>query len=263
MGSSSIVFALIAVVIFLFGLWLGFRQGRAGAQIQLDEAKDEIRELRPKAEELAAAREREKAQAEKYAEMQSELKSVFGNLAAEALRGNTQSFLDIAKEQLGAKTDDARNTLEAKELAIKNLVDPLKETLGRLDEQTRAMELRRSGAYSEVRVLIESIQNTIPASLDALKKETAQLITALRAPKTRGNWGELQLKRCVEYAGMVQYCSFSEQVTARDEEDKMLRPDMTIQLPNGREIVVDAKTPLDAFLDAGGSVDPAAQKLTF
>ena len=263
MGSSSIVFALIAVVIFLFGLWLGFRQGRAGAQIQLDEAKDEIRELRPKAEELAAAREREKAQAEKYAEMQSELKSVFGNLAAEALRGNTQSFLDIAKEQLGAKTDDARNTLEAKELAIKNLVDPLKETLGRLDEQTRAMELRRSGAYSEVRVLIESIQNTIPASLDALKKETAQLITALRAPKTRGNWGELQLKRCVEYAGMVQYCSFSEQVTARDEEDKMLRPDMTIQLPNGREIVVDAKTPLDAFLDASGSVDPAAQKLRF
>ncbi len=263
MGSSSIVFALIAVVIFLFGLWLGFRQGRAGAQIQLDEAKDEIRELRPKAEELAAAREREKAQAEKYAEMQSELKSVFGNLAAEALRGNTQSFLDIAKEQLGAKTDDARNTLEAKELAIKNLVDPLKETLGRLDEQTRAMELRRSGAYSEVRVLIESIQNTIPASLDALKNETAQLITALRAPKTRGNWGELQLKRCVEYAGMVQYCSFSEQVTARDEEDKMLRPDMTIQLPNGREIVVDAKTPLDAFLDASGSVDPAAQKLRF
>jgi len=263
MGSSSIVFALIAVVIFLFGLWLGFRQGRAGAQIQLDEAKDEIRELRPKAEELAAAREREKAQAEKYAEMQSELKSVFGNLAAEALRGNTQSFLDIAKEQLGAKTDDARNTLEAKELAIKNLVDPLKETLGRLDEQTRAMELRRSGAYSEVRVLIESIQNTIPASLDALKKETAQLITALRAPKTRGNWGELQLKRCVEYAGMVQYCSFSEQVTARDEEDKMLRPDMTIQLPNGREIVVDAKTPLDAFLDASGSADPAAQKVRF
>jgi len=89
------------------------------------------------------------------------------------------------------------------------------------------------------------------------------LITALRAPKTRGNWGELQLKRCVEYAGMVQYCSFSEQVTARDEDDKMLRPDMTIQLPNGREIVVDAKTPLDAFLDATGATDPATQTLRF
>ena len=114
-----------------------------------------------------------------------------------------------------------------------------------------------------MKTLVENIKNTIPASLDALKNETAQFITALRAPKTRGNWGELQLKRCVEYAGMVQYCSFSEQVTARDEDDKLLRPDMTIQLPNGREIVVDAKTPLDAFLDAGGSADPATQKLRF
>jgi DNA recombination protein RmuC len=114
-----------------------------------------------------------------------------------------------------------------------------------------------------VKTLVENIQNSIPASLSALKNETAQLITALRAPKTRGNWGELQLKRCVEYAGMVQYCSFSEQVTTRDEDDKMLRPDMTIQLPNGREIVVDAKTPLDAFLDANGAADPAAQTLRF
>ena len=106
---------------------------------------------------------------------------------------------------------------------------------------------------AEVKTLVEWMQKSIPRSLDALKNETAQLISALRAPKTRGNWGELQLKRCVEYAGMVQYCSFSEQVTARDEDDKMLRPDMTIQLPNGREIVVDAKTPLDAFLDASGN----------
>jgi DNA recombination protein RmuC len=114
-----------------------------------------------------------------------------------------------------------------------------------------------------VETLVENMQNSIPASLNALKNETAQLITALRAPKTRGNWGELQLKRCVEYAGMVQYCSFSEQVTARDEDDKMLRPDMTIQLPNGREIVVDAKTPLDAFLDASGAPDAATQTLRF
>jgi len=132
-----------------------------------------------------------------------------------------------------------------------------------LNAQAQEMEKSRSGAYSEVKTLVENIQNSIPASLAALKNETAQLITALRAPKTRGNWGELQLKRCVEYAGMVQYCSFSEQVTARDEDDRMLRPDMTIQLPNGREIVVDAKTPLDAFLDASGAADPAAQTLRF
>jgi DNA recombination protein RmuC len=89
------------------------------------------------------------------------------------------------------------------------------------------------------------------------------LITALRAPKTRGNWGELQLKRCVEYAGMVQYCSFAEQISARDGDNNLLRPDMTIQLPNGRSIIVDAKTPLDAFLDSGDGADAAAQSLRF
>jgi DNA recombination protein RmuC len=143
------------------------------------------------------------------------------------------------------------------------MLDPLEKALKSLDEQSRAMETQRSGAYSKVETLVETMQSSIPASLDALKNETAQLITAMRAPKTRGNWGELQLKRCVEYAGMVQYCSFAEQVTARDEDEKMLRPDMTIQLPNGREIVVDAKTPLDCFLDAGSAPDAAAQTLRF
>ncbi len=222
MGNSAVVFALVAVAIFLLGLWLGFRHGRASVHtmIGLD---------------------------------------AFKGVAADALRANSESFLDLAKERLGGQTREAELTLEAKERAIKNLLDPLGAALKSLDEQTRAMEVQRSGAYSKVETLVENMQKSIPASLDALKNETAQLITALRAPKTRGNWGELQLKRCVEYAGMVQYCSFSEQVTARDEDDKMLRPDMTIQLPNGREIVVDAKTPLDAFLDAMGAPDAAAR----
>jgi len=195
--------------------------------------------------------------------MQADIEKVFGDIAAKALSANNQSFLTLAKQELGGQSDAAKQTLEAKELAIKNLLDPLGAALKSLDEQTRAMEVARSGAYSEVKTLVEGMQSSIPASLNALKTETAQLITALRAPKTRGNWGELQLKRCVEYAGMVQYCSFSEQVSARDEDDKMLRPDMTIQLPNGREIVVDAKTPLDAFLDASSVTDAATQALRF
>jgi DNA recombination protein RmuC len=238
-GNSAIVFALIAVAVFLLGLWLGFRQGRVGAQIQLD------------------------SEEKKYAQMQAGLDAAFKGAAADALRANTESFLTLAKQQLGGQAREAELTLEAKERAIKNMLDPLGAALKSLDEQARAMEMQRSGAYSKVETLVENMQKSIPASLDALKNETAQLITALRAPKTRGNWGELQLKRCVEYAGMVQYCSFSEQVTARDEDDKMLRPDMTIQLPNGREIVVDAKTPLDAFLDASGSPDASTQTLRF
>lgn len=214
-------------------------------------------------EKLARAEEREIAQEQKYTQMKADLDSAFANLAARALRENSASFLNLANEKLGAQSNEAKQTLEARELAIKNLVDPLGVALGKLDEQTRAMEVARSGAYSEVKALVNTMQNSIPASLDALKNETSQLISALRAPKTRGNWGELQLKRCVEYAGMIEYCSFSEQVSSRDEDDRLLRPDMTIQLPNGRTIIVDAKTPLDAFLDAGDGADPAAQALRF
>lgn len=274
MPTSTLLFALIAVALLLFGLWLGFRQGRAnekrlaeaseaGLRAQFEAAKIEIGELKPKAEELTRVQEQLRNEELKYAQMKTDLDAAFKAAAADALRANTQSFLAIAKQELGGQANEARLTLEAKETAIKNLLDPLGAALKSLDEQSRQMEVKRSGAYSEVKALVENIQNSIPASLDALKNETTQLISALRAPKTRGNWGELQLKRCVEYAGMVQYCSFSEQVTARDEDDKMLRPDMTIQLPNGREIVVDAKTPLDAFLDAGSAADPAAQALRF
>jgi DNA recombination protein RmuC len=262
-GSSGVAFSLIAIAIFLVGLWLGNKQARGSAQLLVDEAKNEIKELRPKAEELAATRQQLKNEQEKYMQMKADLDAAFKGAAADALRANTQSFLALARQELGGQAREAKQTLEAKELAIKNLVDPLGVALGKLDEQTRAMEVARSGAYSDVKAMVNTMQNSIPASLDALKNETSQLISALRAPKTRGNWGELQLRRCVEYAGMIEYCSFYEQVSARDEDARLLRPDLMIRLPNGREIIVDAKTPLDAFLDATGNDDPATQKVRF
>jgi DNA recombination protein RmuC len=275
---QSLIVAAIAVFAgVLLGYWLGksaaqaenrlLRERVAGLEKdhaeQAIEAKTLQNDITRLTGELGAAVANVTAEKNKFAQMQGDLEKAFGDLAAKALSANNQSFLTLAKQELGGQSAAAKQTLEAKELAIKNLLDPLGKALKSLDDQTREMEVKRSGAYSEVKILVENIQNSIPASLDALKNETAQLVTALRAPKTRGNWGELQLKRCVEYAGMVQYCSFSEQVTARDEADKMLRPDMTIQLPNGREIVVDAKTPLDAFLDASGNADPAMQKIRF
>lgn len=286
MGTAApILIALVAVALFLLGLWLGFRQGRAGGQSlleqkldgeaklaaarevalreQFESTKAEVAELKRKAEELTRVQEQLRNQETKYAEMKADLDTAFKGAASDALRANTQSFLTLAKQELGGQTNEAKLVLEAKELAIKNMLDPVDKALKSLDEQARAMEVQRSGAYAKVESLIEGMQKSIPASLDSLKIETAQLITALRAPKTRGNWGELQLKRCVEYAGMVQYCSFSAQVSARDEDEKILRPDMTIQLPNGREIVVDCKTPLDAFLDASGTTDVALQTLRF
>lgn len=273
----GICIGIAAVLALLIGIRLGKGSSMAQAKAQADRiasqeleiarlnglnssANEQTLQLR---ERIARAEEREIAQEQKYSQMKADLDKAFADLASKALRDNNASFLHLAEQKLGAQSNEANQTLAAKELAIKNLVDPLGIALKSLDEQTRAMETARSGAYSEVKTLVQTMQNSIPASLDALKNETSQLITALRAPKTRGNWGELQLKRCVEYAGMVQYCSFAEQTSTRTEDDRLLRPDMTIQLPNGREIVVDAKTPLDAFLDASGSIDPATQKVRF
>jgi DNA recombination protein RmuC len=280
-----IVGAAALFIGFLLGLWMGKSSARAATQAS---AQAEARLLREQiaslgAEKTAAAAEarqlqeavtrltgelesmktRVDAEQEKYAQMRTDIERVFGDVAARALSANNQSFLTLAKQELGAQNQAAKQTLEARETAIKNLIDPLGLTLKSLDAKTQEMEKARAGAYGELKTLVDSLGKSIPEGLNSLRNETSQLVAALRAPKTRGNWGELQLKRCVEYAGMVQYCSFSEQVTARDDDDKMLRPDMTIQMPNGREIVVDAKTPLDAFLDAAGSADPAAQKLRF
>jgi DNA recombination protein RmuC len=275
---QTLIIGAIAVLVgVLLGYWLGKSSARAESGLLREQIKGletekasqatELKSLQADITrltgELGTAEANVAAEKNKYAQMQADLEKAFGDLAAKALSANNQSFLTLAKQELGGQSAAAKQTLDAKELAIKNMLDPLGAALKALDAQAQAMEAQRSGAYSKVETLVENIQKTIPASLAALTNETAQLITALRAPKTRGNWGELQLKRCVEYAGMVQYCSFSEQVTARDEDDRMLRPDMTIQLPNGREIVVDAKTPLDAFLDASGATDPAAQTLRF
>lgn len=273
LGLSFVVGAALGM---LAGNWRGIGAGKAEVKAHLDRIralegeKEKVegqvaveRELNQQLNvKVARAEERAVAQEEKYAQMKADVDKAFGNLAAEALRANNQTFLDVARQELGVQTQEAKLTLEARELAIKNLLDPLGTALKNLDEQSRAMEKERSGAYTEVKTLVETMQSSIPASIDALKTETAQLITALRSPKTRGNWGELQLKRCVEYAGLVEYCSFAEQATTRDEDDKILRPDMTIQMPNGRTIIVDAKTPLDAFLNIGEG-DPNTLGLRF
>jgi DNA recombination protein RmuC len=216
---SLIVGAVAVFVGVLLGYWLeknsaqaenrllrervtGLETEKAAQAIELSGLRDSVTCLTA---EVATEKANVTAEKNKYALMKTEIETAFGDLAAKALGANNQSFLTLAKQELGRQTGEANNTLEAKERAIKNLLDPLGAALKSLDEQARAMETQRSGAYSKVETLIENMQKSIPASLDALKNETAQLITALRAPKTRGNWGELQLKRCVEYAGMVQY----------------------------------------------------------
>jgi DNA recombination protein RmuC len=283
MGSTAAVFALVAVAIALICLFLGHQWGRSTVKAQVEEALEnerrfadarefalrqqldekitEIAALKPRAEELTRVQEQLKHEQAKYDQMKGDLDVAFKGAAAEALRNNTESFLALARQELLGQAQEANRSLEAKEKAIHTLLQPLEVTLKQLDEQTRALEVVRAGAYGEIRSLVENIGKDIPESLKSLKNETAQLVTALRTPKTRGNWGELQLRRCVEYAGMVQYCSFAEQTSARDDDNNLLRPDMMIQMPNGRTIIVDAKTPIDAFLESNENLDPTVQAL--
>ena len=224
-------------------------------QLQRQAAEQEVQSLES-AGELAGVRQQLKNSQEKYAEMKADLDTAFKGAAAAALSANNETFLVLAKQKLDGQVSEAKNALGEKETAIKGMLDPLSAALNSLDTQTRAMEEKRAGAYAEVTTLVSSIQQKIPESLDALKNETSQLISALKAPKTRGNWGELQLKRCVEAAGMVDHVSFSEQVSTTTEENARLQPDMTIHLPNGRTVIVDAKTPSDLFSESA-NVDPS------
>lgn len=279
MPMVEIALGACIIVAGLVGLLFGRRLGQDQANAELKAQNDTIATLKADktrledlsaskdrenlhlCEQIARAEERALAQEQKYSQMKADVDQAFAKLASDALRSNNESFLNLAKQKLGAQTQEAQQTLAQKEEAIKNLLDPLSKALLSLGEQTRAIEATRAGAYGELRTLVEGLNRTIPESVNSLRSETTQLIAALRAPKTRGNWGELQLKRCVEYAGMVEYCSFAQQTSTRTDENRLLRPDMTIQLPNGRTIIVDAKTPLDAFLEIGETGDPSAQSL--
>ena len=164
MESSAFSFALVAVILLFVGLWLGFRLGRAGERNlaeareaplreQYEAAKAEIAALKLKAEELTRVREQLRNEEAKYAQMKADLDTAFQGAAADALRANTQSFLELPKQQLGGQNSEAKQTLEAKELAIA-MLDPLKETLSKLDTQTREMEKAREGAYGKVETLV-------------------------------------------------------------------------------------------------------------
>ena len=184
------------------------------------------------------------------------LSETFSALAAQALHKNNEAFVAFAKQELGKQQESAENRLEHKEKAIESLLKPVGEALTRLQKETHELEVKREGAYGSVLTEIKNIQTTH----ESLRRETTQLIQALRAPKVRGNWGELQLKRCIEFAGMVEHASFDVEVFVRGEETS-IRPDCVIHLPNQRAIVIDVKTPFDAFLDAMSATDESIRSM--
>lgn len=189
-----------------------------------------------------------KAMTEKLAvldEAQTHFADAFKALSAEALRNNNTSFLELAKSTLETTHEGAKGDLEKRQGAIDALVRPMRESLEKVDAKINDLEKARSGAYealtTQVRLLAET-QNY-------LRSETSNLVRALRSPIVRGRWGEIQLRRVVEIAGMVDHCDFLEQTSVQTEEGR-LRPDLIVRLPAGKTIVVDAKASINAYLEA-------------
>jgi DNA recombination protein RmuC len=174
-----------------------------------------------------------------------ELSNAFQALASKALQSNNESFLQLAKASLEKFQTQAENDLEAREKAVADLISPIQEALTKVDSKIQQIEGDRKEAYGTLSEQVRSLVGT----QEQLRDETGNLVRALRAPAVRGRWGEIQLKRVVEMAGMLAYCDFSEQTTVQADEGR-IRPDLIVKLPGGKSVVVDAKTPLEAYLRA-------------
>jgi DNA recombination protein RmuC len=179
------------------------------------------------------------------------LSDTFKALSADALKSSAEQFLHLAKSSLRAHTEEAKGDLEKRKMAIENLVKPVAESLGKFESRIGDIEKAREGAYVELKTQVKSLAE----GQLGLQRETAQLVKALRQPTGRGQWGEIQLRRVVELAGMQEHCDFQTQTTTVTDEGKRLRPDLIVKLPAGKTIVVDAKTPMDAYLDALEATD--------
>lgn len=178
-------------------------------------------------------------------QQQEMLKQTFSSLSSEALKSNNQMFIDLAQESLKRFHVQAKGDLDQKEKSIENLVKPIREALSKTELQIQSMEKERKEAYGSLHKHLETLSQT---QLQ-LHDQTRNLVQALRRPEVRGQWGEITLRRLVELAGMVDRCDFFEQESVETENGR-IRPDMIIRMPTGREIVVDVKTPLDAYLSA-------------
>ena len=272
----SIGLELTAVLALLAGGWMAWlllrsRTSAMQARLSLLDkelaiAKADLARLLQEQRELVAGRARlestleseRKANGEKLELLTragQELQNAFKALAADALKNNNSSFLQIAQETLKRFQGEAQTDLEERKKAVADLVTPVRESLNKVDAQIQQIEKERGAAYGALHAQVQSLIVT----QKELQSETGNLVRALRTPNVRGRWGEIQLRRVVEIAGMLPYCDFAEQETITSDSGR-LRPDLVVKLPGGKNVVVDAKTPLQAFLEAFETTDEEARR---
>jgi DNA recombination protein RmuC len=244
---------IVAAAALVFGILIGWLYSKTKATEKLQiEINNKIR-AETRLEEAMKAIEKQKQFVE---DSQKTLKDSFDALSAAALDKNNQSFLDLAKTALDSHVTEAKGDLEKRQQAINSLVKPLGESLIKMDEKINTLENKREGAYGNISTLLDQMKLTT----SALDKETRNLVTALKTSHTRGRYGEIALRRLVEFAGMTDQCDFVEQESAETESGR-LRPDMIIKLPANRQVVVDSKVPLSAYLKIFETDDPEQQKV--
>jgi DNA recombination protein RmuC len=204
---------------------------------------------------LKSLRELHEKEVQTLSQAEKKLSDTFKALSSETLQNNNKAFLDLAKATLQNFNQEAKGDLEKKQQAIESMVKPVKEVLEKFDQKVQDLEKNRVGAYAglseQVKMLLETQTQ--------LKKETSNLAKALGTPQVRGKWGEIQLKRVVEMAGMLDHCDFFEQVSTNTEEGRQ-RPDMIVKLPGDKTIVVDSKAVVAAYFEAAQAEDELTKK---
>jgi DNA recombination protein RmuC len=240
--STVLLFTLAALGLGVLIGWLAARPGQARLHSELEK-------------ERAVHAERARA----YQDAEGALRQAFQSLSAEALRSNNRTFLELAETRLQQARSEATSDIDARKQAIESLLAPLTRTLEQVDREIKDSERRRAESGAQLLQRIASLDS----AGQALKSETTRLVDALKRPGVRGRWGELQLKRVVELAGMLDRCDFDEQQTlaVSGDPDRRLRPDVVVHLPGGKHVVVDAKVPLDAYLRALEAPDEAARQM--
>lgn len=247
-----------AVYIILRERILNFQK----AVVRQVELEEEILQCKTKIAEYETLLRAERGFAEEKQKLISQtekhLADAFKVLSAEALNQNNEAFLHLAKTRFENLQSGAQVDLNQRQQAIVELMEPVKKALEGFEQKVSQIEKAREGAYVSV---TEQVKNLLMSQL-RLEKETSNLAKAMRSPNVRGQWGELQLRRTVELSGMVNHVDFFEQTTLLTDEGKQ-RPDMIVHLPNGRKIIVDAKAPLSAYLEAIEASEPGAQLSKF